>query len=94
MAFTKSDIEKLAKLARVELTEKEKEKFKNQLSSILDYVKKIQEVDTSKVKPSFRLDLKNVFREDLVDQYKDIDKLTKQFPQKKGRLNKVKPVLE
>lgn len=94
MAFTKSDIEKLAKLARVELTEKEKEKFKKQLSSILDYVKKIQEVDTSKVKPGFRLDLKNVFREDSVDQYKEMDKLVKQFPVKRGRLNKVKPVLE
>lgn len=94
MSFTKSDIEKLAKLSRIGLTEAEKEKFKNQLSSILDYMKKIQEVDTSKVKPSFRLDLKNVFREDLIDQYKDIDKLIKQFPQKAGQLNKVKPVLE
>lgn len=94
MAFTKADIEKLAKLARIELTEEEKEKFKDQLSSILDYVRQIQEVDTSKVKPGFRLALKNVFREDLVDQYKDIDNSIKQFPQKAGRLSKVKPVLE
>jgi len=94
MSFTKADIEKLAKLSRIGLSDAEKEKFRNQLSSILDYVKKIQEVDTTKVKPSFRLDLKNVFREDLVDQYKDIDKIAKQFPQKAGRLNKVKPVLE
>jgi aspartyl-tRNA(Asn)/glutamyl-tRNA(Gln) amidotransferase subunit C len=94
MSFTKSDIEKLAKLSRIELTEAEKEKFRNQLSSILDYMKKIQEVDTTKVRPTFRLDLKNIFREDLVDQYKDIDNLIKQFPQKAGKLNKVKPVLE
>lgn len=94
MSFTKTDIEKLASLSRIELTKAEKEKFKDQLSSILDYMKKIQAVDTSKVKPSFRLDLKNVFREDLVDQYKDIDNLIKQFPQKAGKLNKVKPVLE
>ena len=57
-------------------------------------MKKIDEVDTSQVKPGFRLALKNVFREDLVDQYQDIDKITKQFPKRAGRLNKVKPVLE
>ena len=94
MSFTKSDIEKLADLTRIKLSEKEKEKFKNQLSSILDYMKQIQEVDVSKVKPEFRLKLKNIFREDIVDQYKNIEKLTKQFPEKKDRLNKVKPVLE
>ena len=93
MSFTISDIEKLSKLARIGLTQEEKEKFKNQLSSILDYVKQIQEVDTSKVKPDFHLDLKNVFREDSVNQCKELDKLIEQFPEKKDRLNKVKPVL-
>ena len=93
MSFTKSDIEKLSKLARIELTKEEKERFKDQLSSILDYVKQIQEVDTSSVKLDFHLDLKNVLREDSVEQYKETDKLIRQFPVKKDKLNKVKPVL-
>ncbi|MFA6098828.1 MAG: Asp-tRNA(Asn)/Glu-tRNA(Gln) amidotransferase subunit GatC [Patescibacteria group bacterium] len=95
MNFEKKDIEKLATLARIKLTEGEKEKFAEQISSILDYVKQIQEVDTTKVKDaSYLPDLKNVWREDKVQQFKDVGKIIKQFPHKSGNLNKVKPVLE
>ncbi len=49
MAITKKDIEHIADLARLELTEDEKEKFVGQLSSILDYVAQLGEVDTQDV---------------------------------------------
>jgi len=94
MAFTEKDIEKLAQLARIDLTLEEKKKFKEQISSILDYIKKIQEVDTSRVKDVSHLpDLKNIFREDDKTEFKEVKKIIEQFSEKHGNLNKVKPVL-
>ena len=95
MEFTKKEIEKLASLARIELTEEEKKKFSKQISSILDYVRQIQGVDTSKVKDVSHLsELKNIFREDNKAEFKDAKKIIEQFPEKHGHLNKVKLVLE
>ncbi len=47
----KIDIEHVAKLANLKLTPKEKKKFAEQLSQILDYVEKLSEVDTKKIQP-------------------------------------------
>lgn len=95
MAFTEKDVEKLAALARIELTPEEKKKFGEQISSILDYVDQIQEVDTSKVKETSHLKgLANAFRKDEKSEYKEIKKIIDQFPEKAGNLNKTKAVLE
>ena len=48
--ISKEQVEHIAKLARIELREKEKEKFTNELSSILGYVEKLNKVDTAKIK--------------------------------------------
>lgn len=65
MAITKKDVEHIGMLARLYLTEEEKEMFAKQLSQILDHAGKISQLDTSKVPPtSHVLPLKNVFRED------------------------------
>ncbi len=64
-------LEHVSKIARLELSDEEKEKFIKQLEDILKTFKKIDEVDTSKVKPSFHaLELKNVMREDEVKTWK------------------------
>jgi len=95
MAFTEKDVEKLAALARIELTPEEKKKFGEQISSILDYVRQVREVDTSKVKETSHLkELVNVFRKDEKSEYKEIKKIIDQFPEKAGNLNKTKAVLE
>lgn len=63
--LTEKEIEHLAKLAKLELTAQEKEKFARDLSSILNYVQKLNAVDTNKVEPMARvLAVKNVMRED------------------------------
>lgn len=63
--LTEKEIEHLADLAKLELTGEEKMKLGKELSSILDYVQKLNEVDTSKVEPTaYALGLKNVMRED------------------------------
>jgi aspartyl-tRNA(Asn)/glutamyl-tRNA(Gln) amidotransferase subunit C len=61
----KKTVEHVAKLARVDLTEKEIEKFANQFSEILDLFSSLKDVDTENVEPSFHpIELKNAVRED------------------------------
>jgi len=63
----KIDIEKVARLSRLELSEPEKEEFTRQLTDIIEYVEKIKELDTSTVIPADHItDVKNVFRKDAV----------------------------
>jgi aspartyl-tRNA(Asn)/glutamyl-tRNA(Gln) amidotransferase subunit C len=65
MAISIEDVEHVARLARLKLTEEEKETFRRQLSDVLEHARKISEVDTSDVPPtSHTLPLRNVFRED------------------------------
>ncbi len=65
MAISKKDVEHVALLARLFLTEEEKEKFTLQLSQILEHAGKIGELNTKDVKPtSHALPIKNVFRKD------------------------------
>ena len=67
MKISNKEVEYVAKLARLKLTEQEKELFTQQLDSILDYMGKLNELDTEKVPPtSHVLPLKNVMREDEV----------------------------
>ncbi|MBS7247573.1 MAG: Asp-tRNA(Asn)/Glu-tRNA(Gln) amidotransferase subunit GatC [Candidatus Jordarchaeales archaeon] len=63
--ITKEVVEHVAWLARIKLSEEEKEKFARQLSEILEYFNVISKVDTSSVEPTFHvLELHNVFRDD------------------------------
>jgi aspartyl-tRNA(Asn)/glutamyl-tRNA(Gln) amidotransferase subunit C len=66
MRISKEDIEHIASLARLHLTEGEKDLFGLQLSSILDYMEKLNELDTTDVEPtSHVLPLSNVMRDDV-----------------------------
>ena len=57
----------LAKLARLKLTEAEKERFSNQMGTIIKYIEKLNELDTQNVEPTAHvLGLKNIFRDDMV----------------------------
>ncbi len=63
----KMDIEKVARLARLELSEEEKVTFGNQLEQILTYMEQLNRLDTSGVEPtSHAIPIHNVFREDEV----------------------------
>ena len=65
MKITKKDVEYVARLARLKLSEEEKEKYTGQLESILGYIDKLNALDTNNVKPtSHIMGLKNVWRED------------------------------
>lgn len=64
--ITVKDVEHVANLARLELTEEEKELYTKQLGDVLKYVEQMNEVDTSNVKPMTQVvDFNNVMREDI-----------------------------
>lgn len=63
--ITIQDVEHVAKLARLDVTEEEKVKFSKQLGDVLKYVEQMNEVDTSNVEPlSHVVDFNNVMRDD------------------------------
>ncbi len=67
MALTEKDVRYVAKLSRLEVTDEETTRYTQQLSSILTYIEQLNALDTKDVEPlSHVLDLKNVFREDVV----------------------------
>ena len=63
--ISRDDVKHVAKLARLELTEDEKEMFTHQLGDVLAHVEKMNEVDTTGVEPmNHPIDFVNVMRED------------------------------
>ncbi len=66
-ALTATQVRHIAKLARLRLSDSEVEKFTTELTSILNYVDMLQEVDTSKVEPTGQVTGQtNSFREDVL----------------------------
>lgn len=67
MAISVEEVQSVAMLARLGLTEKEAEKFAAELSVILDYVKQLREIDTGAVEPTHQVTrLSNAVREDVL----------------------------
>ena len=67
--ISRREVEHIAWLAHIELTEEEKELFTKQLNEILEYFRKIDEAETEGVPPTYHvLDLVNVYREDEVEE--------------------------
>lgn len=89
------DVLKLAKLARLELTDAEAEKLTKDLSSILDYVEQLEKVDVSGLEPTYQVTgLKNVTRADeVVDYGYKAAELLKNVPQTSGPQIKVRRIL-
>lgn len=68
--LTREEVLKLAKLARLDLTEKEIEEYREELSEILQYVEQLQAVDVRGLKPTNQVTgLTNVMRDDEVRDY-------------------------
>lgn len=66
-AIEREDVERVARLARLALTEEEKALFQEQLGAILEHVRALQEVDTEGVEPTpYAVQLTNVLRPDRV----------------------------
>jgi len=65
MRLTPEEVEHVALLGRLKLTEEERARFTTQLNSILEYFEQLQQIDTTGVPPmSHAVEITNVFRED------------------------------
>lgn len=94
MAVTIKDVEHVAKLARLEFTEEEKKTFTRQLNQILEYMEKLNELDTTNVEPlSHVIELSNVFREDKVRPSIPAEEALKNAPAKTEKFFKVPKVI-
>ncbi len=79
--ISKEDVKHVAKLARLELTEEETEKYSKQLGDILKYVEQMNEVDTTGIEPMpHAIPIYNVMREDIVKYDETKDELMKNAP--------------
>jgi aspartyl-tRNA(Asn)/glutamyl-tRNA(Gln) amidotransferase subunit C len=90
-----AQVRKVAKLSRLDLTEMEVEEFTGQLSAILDYVEKMNELDTDGVEPlAHCLPISNVFRRDRVKESLGTEKALANAPQRDGNFFKVPKILD
>lgn len=79
-------IEYVGILAKLELSEDEKEQAKKDMGSMLDYIDKLNELDTTGIEPmSHVFDVKNVFREDVVKNGDDSENMLKNAPEVKNQ---------
>lgn len=89
------DVEHIALLARLSLTEEERERFGSQLSSILSYVGKLNEIDTSGIEPaSHVLEMKNTMREDELRSSLPVDDALMNAPDRSGNFYRVPKIIE
>ena len=94
--ISKEEVKHIAKLARLGLTSSEIRKFQKELSSILDYIEKLKEVDISGVMPtSHSVEIENVMREDRESSKlkAQSSKLLDLAPETKNGYLKVKSIL-
>ena len=93
--LSRGDVEHVARLARVEITEEEKEQFTSELTSILDYVAKLNSADTENTEPISQISgLENVTREDKISESLGQEKVLLNAPDNKDGFIKVKQVFE
>lgn len=82
-------------LAKLELSEEEKEQAKKDMGSMLDYIDKLNELDTSGVEPmSHVFPVNNVFREDVVTNGDEHEKILANAPEEKNQSFKVPRTVE
>lgn len=82
MQVSEKDIEQLAFLNRLDLTAEDKAAYTKSLNTILDYLAMLKKVDTGAVEPAAHvLPVKNVFREDKLQQSLDIEQVLANAPE-------------
>ncbi|NOZ63584.1 MAG: Asp-tRNA(Asn)/Glu-tRNA(Gln) amidotransferase subunit GatC [Caldiserica bacterium] len=93
--LSEKDIEKVGKLSRLKLTPEEKELYLKQLSSILEFMEQLKELNTEEVLPTFYpLDLKSVWRKDCVTSSLSQEEALDNAPAKERGYFKVPRIIE
>jgi aspartyl-tRNA(Asn)/glutamyl-tRNA(Gln) amidotransferase subunit C len=95
MSISREEVEHIAELAKLALTEEEKTLYAEQLSAILEYFRQLQEVDTSGIPPTATvLPIRNVFRPDEPGEPMPREELLRNAPAQADRCFQVQPILE
>lgn len=91
----KKEVEHIAQLARIELTEDEKEKFAKELGAIIEYVQELDSAPTENIEPIDQISgLDNITREDEITPSISNEKVLQNAPEKEDGFFKVKKILE
>ena len=95
LAITLDEIKWIAHLSRLELKTEELIAASTQLSSILNYINQLQEVNTDNVEPlAHALDVSNVFREDVLKESLNVNEALTNAPDRQGNFYGVPAILE
>ena len=94
MELGKKEVQYVANLARIEIKEEEIDKFANQLSDILKYVAKLNEVNTENIEPmAHAVDIPTPLREDEVKNPKGKENSLSNAPESDGDYFKVPKII-
>ncbi len=95
MSVTLKDVEHIAKLARLKFSAEELKEFTGDMNKILEYMEKLNELDTKKVEPlSHPVEQINVFREDEVKDSINREEALKNAPKSDEEFFKVPKVIK
>lgn len=95
MSLTLEQVEHIAELAKLALTDEEKARFREQLSAILDYAARLQAIDTSDIPPTATvLPVHTVLRDDAARPPTPRDDLLENAPEKEDGMFRVDVVLD
>jgi aspartyl-tRNA(Asn)/glutamyl-tRNA(Gln) amidotransferase subunit C len=97
MKISQKDVGHVARLARLSLSEEEKERYTAQLESILKYIDTLNKLDTTNVPPTTHvLPMSNVWREDQAEPHRlgSPEDILKNAPDAEGPFFKVKKIIE
>lgn len=95
MPLSRDQVEHVAHLARVGVTEEDIERFSHQLSDVLDYFERLDRVDIEGVPPtSHTLPLHNVMREDETEPSYSVEDVLANAPNQEERRFRVRAILE
>ena len=94
MSISLEEVEHIAKLARLQLTDEEKKRFQVELGKILEYFDQLKKLDTEKVPPmTHAVPIENVLREDQAKPSLPVEEALQNAPEKKDSYFQVPKVV-
>lgn len=95
MSITAEEVLYIARLARLSLSHDEVQLFTEQMGNILEYMKKLNELDTRNIEgTAHAITLRNVFRDDRVDPFGDLEKILSNSPDREEDCFRVPKIIE
>ena len=94
MAISREEVEHIAKLARLQLTDEEIQRFQVELGKIIEYFDQLKKLDTENVPPmTHAVPIENVLREDKVESSLSVEEALQNAPEKKNSYFQVPKVV-